>query len=269
MRILCLALMPAIASAAPMTLTQQGRVTDGTGNPQNDTVTLEISLWTDATSTDSALERPFVETFTGIALQDGYYSVVLGEQSNNLLQTSIFSEPSLWVQIAVDGNALSPRETLHTVPRAAHADAATLADNATHADAATLADTATIALTVDHTDDLMMMLGSRSICYAGFAQNARLVGSNGTNISMIQRKVQTGTNIETTCNGINSGWHACGVAKSNASGQNCSTFNNFSYGLSYTSFIRASSFTGNRATSYPSCDDTNAVICCSPQCSGW
>lgn len=136
-----------------------------------------------------------------------------------------------------------PREPIHSAPHAARAET---------------------AATVDIDADLMLLLGARSICYGGFSAN-----TSTPSFHIIMRKMQTGVSIETTCQGINTGWHACGVAKSNAVGQNCVDLNNNSYGLGYTSFVRANAFTPNRASEYSSCDETNAVVCCSPSCGGW
>lgn len=109
------------------------------------------------------------------------------------------------------------------------------------------------------------IVAARAICYGG-------VGSNlaGGSFSIIMRKYSPGTSLETTCNGINAGWHACGVAKSNYVSQNCDDLSNTYYDAGYTSFVKATEAQGYiNGGSYSACDANNMIVCCSISCSGW
>ena len=104
----------------------------------------------------------------------------------------------------------------------------------------------------------------RSICYGGAASGG------DSQFSVIMRPYQPGTALETTCNGINSGWHACGVAKANYHHQNCGNILNTSYGGGYSDFSRAG-YAQARINdgSYSSCNADNMMVCCATFCSGW
>ena len=103
MRFWTMLALPTVAFGADITLQHQGQLLDEMGNPITDTVDLQLSLWTDASSTDDTTHRAFSETFSGQVLEGGYHSVVLGADSLNPLDSSVFSTSDLWVQASVDG----------------------------------------------------------------------------------------------------------------------------------------------------------------------
>ncbi len=109
-------LVGAVASAAPVHLAYQGRLVDSTGVPENGSANLAIGLWDVETGGADAV---WSDTWTGHALEAGYFSVVLG--SGDALDSSTFSTP-LWVEVVVDGQAMSPRQPLYDVPYAAGGD---------------------------------------------------------------------------------------------------------------------------------------------------
>jgi hypothetical protein len=101
------------------------------------------------------------------------------------------------------------------------------------------------------------MDAAKGICYAG----AHKV-SPATTISVFMLKFDPALGLEARCNSaINPGWHACGVARGNHQSQDCSrdVFD------AYTVFIDTARFEASRA-SYPSCNQNNAVVCCSSEC---
>jgi hypothetical protein len=106
------------ASAAPVQLTHQGRLLDGTGGPTTGPATIEVAIWRSATSTNAAADRIYTETFSSHPLDGGYYSVVLGT-ANNLDSAQLSG--AMWVETTVNGSTLNPRVRLTSVPTAANA----------------------------------------------------------------------------------------------------------------------------------------------------
>ena len=105
------------AAAAPTKLAQQGRVLDESGVPLAgthamvfslfDSATAGVSLWTEERSVNFDL---------------GYYSLYLGEQV--ALDDLLFSGEGVWLQVAIDGEVLVPRQEVVSVPYALRAAAA-------------------------------------------------------------------------------------------------------------------------------------------------
>jgi len=65
----------------------------------------------------------------GLDLDAGYYSVVLGNQAP--LHDGLFSQTPLWLQLTVDGDLLSPRRELNSVPWSLRANVAQDVDGGT------------------------------------------------------------------------------------------------------------------------------------------
>ena len=103
--------------AAPTKLAQQGRVLDRYEAPLEGTHTMVFSLF-DASSDGSSLwseER-------SVDFEQGYYSVTLGEQEP--LEDLLFTAESVWLEVTIDGETLSPRQEVVSVPYALRATAA-------------------------------------------------------------------------------------------------------------------------------------------------
>lgn len=99
---------------------------------------------------------------------------------------------------------------------------------------------------------------ARAVCYSALTGNINhsliLVPLPNNNVDLDQR-----------CHtDINGSWHAGGVAKAMYFYQDCHSLTNRYYGGGYTSYVTEDNFEANRAK-YPSCNVTNAFICCSPQ----
>lgn len=111
---LAILLLPTVAVADPM-LTFEGEIGDDQGRPVSDTLTMTFSLYDAA---DAGAAR-WTEAWPDVDVVDGRFVVTLGEIEplGDVLETP---EP-LWVEVAIDGEALAPRTRLGEVPRAAAA----------------------------------------------------------------------------------------------------------------------------------------------------
>jgi hypothetical protein len=101
------------AEAGP-TLAHQGRLLDGLGAPIAGGHTLRFALWNQA-SAGSVLHQEDITT----TLVDGYYTVVLGQNSGNAIDVSDLAGDA-WLEITVDPPAspLGARTPLTDVPSA-------------------------------------------------------------------------------------------------------------------------------------------------------
>jgi len=70
----------------------------------------EVSLWADSPT---------------VAVQDGWFNVALGDASANPIPDTVFSQPSLYLQVTVNGQQLAGRQRLLTVPYAQKANTST------------------------------------------------------------------------------------------------------------------------------------------------
>ncbi|MFT6820451.1 MAG: hypothetical protein ACJATT_004279 [Myxococcota bacterium] len=151
---LVLALLPAIAQAAPESFVHNGRVLDAFGGPLQGEHTLGFSAHAGPGTSDNLWDES--ET---VVLADGYYSVVLGDETP--FPGTLWDGAVRWLQVAVDGDVLGPRSPVHGMPYAlvagrsdtsGHANTAGRAETAVRADSAGLADSA-INATGDITPD--------------------------------------------------------------------------------------------------------------------
>ncbi|MCB2183579.1 MAG: right-handed parallel beta-helix repeat-containing protein [Desulfobulbaceae bacterium] len=109
----------------------QGKLTDSLGAPVNDpALVMKFTIWLDPTSEDIA-DLIFEEKHS-VNVTNGIYNVMLGSDSGGLGDPINFSSNyELWLEVSVDGETLSPRTSITSVPSAIWADMA--------ADAETLA----------------------------------------------------------------------------------------------------------------------------------
>ena len=113
-------LLSSIASAVPLQYNHQGRLldSDGVGLVGDHELTFRILDDSDAALWEESLSVEF---------EDGFYSVNLGEdETNNPLDDSIFAAYPLWMELSVDGEALSPTHPIQSVP---YANISGLAEN--------------------------------------------------------------------------------------------------------------------------------------------
>lgn len=138
------------ASAAPMTLSWQGRLLDAAGGPLDGPHTIEVRLWNSAIDISPA-NLVHDETFS-TDVDGGFVSVRLGADGD--LDSSAFAAGELWVEVVVDDGVVGGRQPFANVGRAAYADHARTADSATSAERADVATTAERADTATNADAL-------------------------------------------------------------------------------------------------------------------
>jgi hypothetical protein len=98
----------------------QGRLVDASGDPLEGTVSLEIGIWSAA----SGGSRVFAERHLLVPLREGVFSLLIGTGdllSQDPLGPETFSEPERWLEVAVGGQTLSPRQPIASVPYAMQA----------------------------------------------------------------------------------------------------------------------------------------------------
>lgn len=113
--VMVLALASGVAQAQDPIFTHQGRLLDASGAPLQGTRPIEFRLY-DADTSGSLLW----DESHAVALQDGYYSVILG--TSTPLGASVTAADALWLEQVVDGAVSGPRQRLGAVPRALRAD---------------------------------------------------------------------------------------------------------------------------------------------------
>ncbi len=96
----------------PVTMHYQGRLYDDAGAPLNTSVEMRFTIY-DALTDGNVMWGP--EIYDTVAVQEGLFDVALGSQSP--------MSPALWngdryLEIAVDGQVLTPRELIRSVPYA-------------------------------------------------------------------------------------------------------------------------------------------------------
>ena len=139
---------PQRAVTVPSTVGFEGRLADSSGQPLADgTYPATFTLYSQETGgVSSPCDSPCIWTEgQTVATHSGFYSVQLG--ATTALQPSYFDGPR-WLGVTVNGNEMSPRIPISSVPfalnaqEAAHAEEADLAAEASHAADADQADSA-------------------------------------------------------------------------------------------------------------------------------
>lgn len=119
-----IALSSTVAAAeVPTTLTHQGRLTNMQGEPEEGPVDLTFMIYDEVTGGEVVWEQEK----TGIALNNGFYTVELGGEDNPL-DAEFWRRGPTYITISVDGGAeLVPRIPINSVPYASvasHAETA-------------------------------------------------------------------------------------------------------------------------------------------------
>lgn len=105
----------AAAATSPTDMSYQGLLRDaGGGAPLAGPVDLGIAIW-DAPSGGTVV---YEETHTGVALNRGVFhiSVGVGAPVKGAFDFSTFSEPERHLEVTVNGETLSPRQSVGSVP---------------------------------------------------------------------------------------------------------------------------------------------------------
>ena len=104
-------LLPAthLLAQSPALINYQGRLLDGT-NLVNGTVGLSLRLF----NTPSG-GVPLYEDSNSVAVVDGLYATLIGDDPVDPSFLSAFTIPDVWVEVAVNGTTLTPREQIASV----------------------------------------------------------------------------------------------------------------------------------------------------------
>lgn len=94
------------------TVNYQGRLADSSGNPQTDTFGMSFSIW-DAASGGNIIWGP--ESHDSVPVTEGLFNVGLGSKTSGGIPNNIWNG-DLYLEITVDGEILTPREQIRSVP---------------------------------------------------------------------------------------------------------------------------------------------------------
>jgi hypothetical protein len=100
------------AEAVPREIGYQGRLTDASGQPLAGSVRFSFALFAASEGGDAL----WSETQPDVAVNEGVFHVALGSVSP--LPGSVFEAETLWLEVAVDGETLVPRQRLLSAPYA-------------------------------------------------------------------------------------------------------------------------------------------------------
>jgi hypothetical protein len=133
--------LPLTAQNVPDTINYQGRITDNTPQqaPLTGTVDMGFELWNCAACSLPVSSRLWVEPSSGgipVTVNNGLYSVLLGGNGTPLPNGIFLRNSQMWLQIYVNGEALSPRQEISAAAfakQSQHAENATFAADATSA----------------------------------------------------------------------------------------------------------------------------------------
>jgi len=117
-----LALTSIAKASAPGMINYQGRLTDESGEPLNDTLSMIFAIYDDSTAGDSV----WSELHNSVIVSEGLFTVLLG--TTVPIDDSVFADTARWLQITVEGEDIEPRTRLVSAPyafRAATVDGAT------------------------------------------------------------------------------------------------------------------------------------------------
>ncbi len=103
-------------ASAPERLNYQGTLTDNNGNRITGTVTMIFNIYDQFTGGNLAWGP---ETIANVQVKDGLFSVVLGETVPVI--SSLFSSGNRYIAVTVNGEQMSPRQLINSVPYALNA----------------------------------------------------------------------------------------------------------------------------------------------------
>jgi len=116
MIIFCIIVASSAWAQVPQLVTYQGLLTDTSGSPITDLVSMEFSIYDDS----SGGNLIWSETHSSVSVLNGYFTVLLG--GINPLGDSVFTESDRYLGIAVDGDPeTQPRARISAAPYANNA----------------------------------------------------------------------------------------------------------------------------------------------------
>jgi cytoskeletal protein CcmA (bactofilin family) len=111
--------------AAPAKINYQGLITDTAGEPiESGTNTVTVTLYQVETDGTSIYTESFIDVTSDA---DGIYSIQIGDTN---LQAVLEANSELWLELVINGQTLSPRQEINSVPYALVADSANRLINA-------------------------------------------------------------------------------------------------------------------------------------------
>lgn len=115
--VLWLGVSPLCAQSVPRTLSYQGRLLENTPEqgPASGAVDIVFTIWSGPENDGSAVEL-WSEAWTGVALSNGIFSVLLGSNGSPLDPADFQGDSSLYLQLEIDGEVLLPRQQLGSAP---------------------------------------------------------------------------------------------------------------------------------------------------------
>ena len=109
LKVLVIAFVFAFTFAVPRSFNYQGKLVDSAGVGLNDTLSITFRLYTSETGGEPIWE----ETFPNVIIQQGLFNVRLSDFPPSMDFSSAY-----WIELEVNGEALSPRERLSATPYA-------------------------------------------------------------------------------------------------------------------------------------------------------
>lgn len=108
------------AGGVPSQVNYQGRVTDSSGLPFTGTTNLSFSVYASPTN-DVAVWGPQTFTNPPVTVVDGFFSVVLGQDTTSRPITDAFTNSATWVETVCGTHTNQPRQQILSVPYAVQA----------------------------------------------------------------------------------------------------------------------------------------------------
>ncbi|MBX7244517.1 MAG: hypothetical protein K1X53_03405 [Candidatus Sumerlaeaceae bacterium] len=105
--VLSLLLSALSAHAAPGLINYQAKLTDSNGLPLNSTVNITFTFW-DAATSGTQLGGGFSDT-DSVTPANGVCSTNIGDDPSNPVPASVFASDSVWLNVNVGGNDVTPR----------------------------------------------------------------------------------------------------------------------------------------------------------------
>lgn len=106
-----------VSAQTPTVFSYQGRLltNDATQAPVDGTIDVDFSIWSGPTGDGSAMQL-WSESWTGVNLSNGVFSVLLGSNGSPLDPADFQGDTTLFLQLVIDGETLTPRQQLGAVP---------------------------------------------------------------------------------------------------------------------------------------------------------
>ena len=176
--LLALLLGSPLGAQVPTTLNYQGRLLQNTAEQDaaTGTVDIDFSIWTEPTGGSEV----WSESWAAVPLSHGIFSVVLGSNGSPLDASIFQADTSLYLELVVDGETLSPRQMLGAAPFAMVDDPRNeLQDLELTGDTLSLSDDATsvdLSKYLDDTDDQDLSLAGDTLVLENDATGVDLSG---------------------------------------------------------------------------------------------